>query len=61
MKSKKNRTFFIIMIVSYLTISYIINGMTNNWSLIYLLKDNWGALLGLFVGYCLLDYVSSQK
>lgn len=61
MKTIKNSTFFIITVSSYLIFSYILNGIDGNWSIIYLLKDSWVGKLGIFVGYGLLEYTSSQK
>ncbi len=61
MKTIKNSTFFIITVSSYLIFTYILNGIDGNWSIIYLLKDSWVGILGIFVGYGLLEYTSSQK
>lgn len=60
MKVNQRKSLFIILVV-FLIVRFIFNGIQGNWSLIFLFKDTWISLLALFIGFYLATYLTNKK
>jgi len=62
-RTAKNRQVktLVVLLIGFIFVKFIINGISGKWSLIFLFEDNWVILLGLIIGFFITNYIMNKK
>lgn len=60
MKANQRKNFIILLVV-FLIVKFIVNGIQGDWSIIKLFKEEWASLLGMILSYSLIVYLNSKR